>query len=54
MVSTGYLMPRCGLWWARRTVGLLPWFVLALGLGTLGAVWAARRLRAEILNLEPG
>ncbi|QFP76800.1 sensor histidine kinase [Deinococcus sp. AJ005] len=53
VVSTGYLMPQVWSLVGEALTGLLPWFVLALGLGTLGAVWAARRLRAEILNLEP-
>lgn len=53
VVSTGYLMPEAWRLVAQALVSLLPWFVLALGLGTLGAVWAARRLRAEILHLEP-
>lgn len=53
VVSTGYLMPQVWSLVGEALTGLAPWFVLALGLGTLGAVWAARRLRAEILNLEP-
>ncbi|MCD0162405.1 sensor histidine kinase [Deinococcus sp. 6YEL10] len=53
VVSTGYLMPQVWQLVGRALVSLLPWFVLALALGTVGAVWAARRLRAEILNLEP-
>lgn len=53
VVSTGYLMPQVWHLVLGALVSLLPWFVLALALGTLGAVWAARRLRAEILNLEP-
>ncbi|MFC4425918.1 ATP-binding protein [Deinococcus navajonensis] len=53
VVSTGYLMPQAWHLVAQALVSLLPWFLLALGLGTAGAVWAARRLRAEILNLEP-
>ncbi|WP_188901287.1 ATP-binding protein [Deinococcus aerophilus] len=53
VVSTGYLMPQVWSLVGQALVGLLPWFLLALALGTLGAVWAARRLRAEILNLEP-
>ncbi|GGN30030.1 ATP-binding protein [Deinococcus daejeonensis] len=53
VVSTGYLMPQVWHLVGSALISLLPWFVLALGLGTVGAVWAARRLRAEILNLEP-
>ncbi|GHF31521.1 two-component system CitB family sensor kinase [Deinococcus metalli] len=53
VVSTGYLMPQAWHLVGEALVSLLPWILLALGLGTLGAVWAARRLRAEILNLEP-
>ncbi|PNY79292.1 ATP-binding protein [Deinococcus koreensis] len=53
VVSTGYLMPQAWHLVGAALVSLLPWFLLALALGTLGAVGAARRLRAEILNLEP-
>ncbi|MBZ9711682.1 ATP-binding protein [Deinococcus multiflagellatus] len=53
VVSTGYLMPQVWHLVQGALVSLLPWFVLALALGSAGAVWAARRLRAEILNLEP-
>ncbi|WP_412029424.1 ATP-binding protein [Deinococcus yunweiensis] len=53
VVSTGYLMPQAWHLVGAALVSLLPWVLLALALGTLGAVWAARRLRAEILNLEP-
>ncbi|WP_309572323.1 sensor histidine kinase [Deinococcus sp.] len=53
VVSTGYLMPQAWHLVGAALVSLLPWILLALALGTLGAVWAARRLRAEILNLEP-
>ncbi|UBV43932.1 sensor histidine kinase [Deinococcus taeanensis] len=53
VVSTGYLMPQVWHLVLSALVSLLPWFILALSLGTGGAVWAARRLRAEILNLEP-
>ncbi|ACO46495.1 sensor histidine kinase [Deinococcus deserti] len=53
VVSTGYLMPRAWNLVAQALISLLPWFLLAMALGTAGAVWAARRLRAEILNLEP-
>ena len=53
VVSTGFLMPQVrGLVW-QATGDLLPWFVLALTLGSLGAVLIARRLRREILDLEP-
>ncbi|WP_345450264.1 sensor histidine kinase [Deinococcus aluminii] len=53
VVSTGYLMPQVWHLVAQALLSLAPWFLLALALGTVGAVWAARRLRAEILNLEP-
>ncbi|THF88703.1 sensor histidine kinase [Deinococcus sp. KSM4-11] len=53
VVSTGYLMPQAWHLVGAALVSLLPWILLALALGLLGAVWAARRLRAEILNLEP-
>lgn len=53
VVSTGYLMPQAWHLVRQSLLSLAPWFLLALGLGTLGATWAARRLRAEILNLEP-
>ncbi|ABF45136.1 ATP-binding protein [Deinococcus geothermalis] len=53
VVSTGYLMPQAWHLVAQALLSLAPWFLLALALGTVGAVWAARRLRAEILNLEP-
>ncbi|MVN85983.1 sensor histidine kinase [Deinococcus sp. HMF7620] len=53
VVSTGYLLPQVWYLVGHALVSLLPWFVLALALGTVGAVWAARRLRTEILNLEP-
>ncbi|BDP41263.1 histidine kinase [Deinococcus aetherius] len=53
VVSTGYLMPQAWHLVAQALLTLAPWFLLALGLGTVGAVWTARRLRAEILNLEP-
>ncbi|AFZ66825.1 ATP-binding protein [Deinococcus peraridilitoris] len=53
VVSTGYLMPRVrSLAW-QAMVGLLPWFLLALALGTAGALLAARLLKRAILNLEP-
>nr|WP_235183206.1 sensor histidine kinase [Deinococcus phoenicis] len=53
VVSTGYLMPQAWHLVAQALLSLAPWFLLALALGTVGAVWTARRLRAEILNLEP-
>lgn len=53
VVSTGYLMPQAWHLVADSLLRLMPWFLLALALGWLGAVWTARRLRAEILNLEP-
>lgn len=53
VVSTGYLMPQAWHLVEDALVSLLPWFLLALGLSTLGAVWTARRVRADILNLEP-
>ncbi|MEF2279127.1 sensor histidine kinase [Deinococcus sp. YIM 134068] len=53
VVSTGYLMPQVWSLVREALLSLAPWFLLALGLGTVGAVWTARRLRASILNLEP-
>ncbi|WP_394649924.1 ATP-binding protein [Deinococcus gobiensis] len=53
VVSTGYLMPQAWNLVGSALLSLAPWFLLALALGTAGASWAARRLRAEILNLEP-
>jgi len=53
VVSTGYLLPQVWHLVGQALLSLAPWFLLALGLGTVGAVWAARRLRAQILNLEP-
>lgn len=53
VVSTGYLMPAAWHLVVGALVSLTPWFVLALALGTAGAILVARRLRADILNLEP-
>ncbi|MFC4454994.1 sensor histidine kinase [Deinococcus sonorensis] len=53
VVSTGYLMPRIDRLAAQVARAVLPWFLLALLLGTVGAVVIARRLKREILNLEP-
>ena len=53
VVSTGFLMPQVRALVQQAFLELLPWFVLALGLGSLGAVLIARRLRREILGLEP-
>lgn len=53
VVSTGYLMPQAWHLVGQSLLSLAPWFLLALALGIMGAVWTARRLRAEILNLEP-
>ncbi|MFB9993947.1 ATP-binding protein [Deinococcus oregonensis] len=53
VVSTGYLMPAAWHLVVGALISLAPWFVLALGLGTAGAILVARRLRADILNLEP-
>ena len=53
VVSTGYLMPQAWHLVAQSLLSLAPWFLLALTLGIVGAAWTARRLRAEILNLEP-
>ncbi|MBB5233127.1 ATP-binding protein [Deinococcus budaensis] len=53
VVSTGYLLPQVWHLVGQALLSLAPWFLLALGLGTAGAVWAARQLRAQILNLEP-
>lgn len=53
VVSTGYLMPQAWHLVTESLLSLAPWFLLALALGIAGASWTARRLRAEILNLEP-
>ncbi|ULH16533.1 sensor histidine kinase [Deinococcus sp. KNUC1210] len=53
VVSTGYLMPRVRLLALRVARAILPWFLLTLGLGTLGALLIARLLKRQILNLEP-
>lgn len=53
VVSTGYLMPQAWHLVGEALLSLAPWFLAALALGTVGAIWTARRLRAEILNLEP-
>ncbi len=53
VVSTGFLMPQVRALARQALLELLPWFVLALALGSLGAVLIARRLRREILGLEP-
>lgn len=54
VVSTGYLMPQAWSLVRQALLSLAPWVLLALGLGLAGAVWVARTLRAQILNLEPG
>lgn len=53
VVSTGYLMPQAWFLVRQALLSLAPWVLLALGLGLAGAVWVARTLRAQILNLEP-
>lgn len=53
VVSTGYLMPQAWSLVRQALLSLAPWVLLALGLGLAGAVWVARTLRAQILNLEP-
>ena len=53
VVSTGFLMPQVRALAWQALSDLLPWFVLALALGSVGAVLVARRLRGEILGLEP-
>ena len=53
VVSTGYLMPQAWHLVGQSLLSLTPWFLLALSLGIMGAMWTARRLQAEILNLEP-
>ncbi|WP_253581841.1 sensor histidine kinase [Deinococcus sp. HSC-46F16] len=53
VVSTGYLMPQAWSLVRQALRSLAPWVLLALALGLAGAVWAARTLRAQILNLEP-
>ncbi|MGY2892187.1 ATP-binding protein [Deinococcus sp. UYEF24] len=53
VVSTGYLMPRIDSLAAQVARAILPWFLLTLALGTLGALFIARVLKRQILNLEP-
>ena len=53
VVSTGYLMPRVRSLALRVARAILPWFLLTLALGTLGALLIARLLKRQILNLEP-
>jgi two-component system, CitB family, sensor kinase len=53
VVSTGFLMPQVRALAFQALRGLLPWFLLALLLGSLGAMLIARNLRREILGLEP-
>ncbi len=53
VVSTGYLMPQTWHLMTQALLSLLPWFLLALGLGTFSAILMARDLRSEILDLEP-
>jgi len=53
VVSTGYLMPNIDLLAGRVARAILPWFLFTLGLGTLGALFIARLLKRQILNLEP-
>jgi two-component system, CitB family, sensor kinase len=53
VVSTGYLMPRIDFLAAQVARAILPWFLLTLALGTLGALLIARLLKRQILNLEP-
>ncbi|WP_052351642.1 hypothetical protein [Deinococcus pimensis] len=52
-VSTGYLMPRVDALAGQAVRELMPWFVVALLVGVLGAVAVARLLKRAILNLEP-
>lgn len=53
VVSTGYLMPRIDSLAGQVARAILPWFLLTLALGTLGALFIARLLKRQILNLEP-
>lgn len=53
VVSTGYLMPRIDSLAGQVAWAILPWFLLTLALGTLGALFTARLLKRQILNLEP-
>jgi len=53
VVSTGYLMPRIDSLARQVARAILPWFLLTLALGTLGALLTARLLKRQILNLEP-
>ncbi|MFC4639250.1 ATP-binding protein [Deinococcus hohokamensis] len=53
LASVGFLLPRVGdVFWSVVRAGL-PWYLAALGLALLLSNIIARRVRAELLDLEP-
>ncbi|MFC4427931.1 ATP-binding protein [Deinococcus navajonensis] len=53
LASVGFLLPRVGdVFWSVVRAGL-PWYLAALGLALLMSGVIARRVRAELLDLEP-
>ncbi len=53
VVSTGYLLPTLQSLARRVILGLLPWYGLGLGFALLSSIWLSRRIKREMLNLEP-
>lgn len=53
LVSSGYLLPRVETVAAQVTASSLPWFGLALLLALLSSMFISRRIKREILGLEP-
>ncbi|WP_456832444.1 ATP-binding protein [Deinococcus sp. UYEF24] len=53
LVSTGYLIPTVMSSAARVTLTLWPWFGIGLTLALLGSMWVSRRIKRELLQLEP-
>ena len=53
LVSTGYLIPTVQSSAARVTLTLWPWFGIGLVLALLGSMWVSRRIKRELLELEP-
>ena len=53
LVSSGYLLPKVETVAARVTEASLPWFGLALILALVSSMIISRRIKREILGLEP-